>query len=171
MKLYEVNQQLQELLTRLEPDPETGEIPANEDQILEEIHALSLRRDDILRYLAEITLNAQADIRALKEEETRLKDRRTRLERRKENLLSILDRECGGQKTDLGIATLSYRHNSRVEFPDPQKAYAWLRRHKYSDCYRIPDPELSKTAVGKLLDAGEKIPGAEKVPTVSVSLR
>ena len=30
MKLYEVNQQIEDLLTQLEPDPETGEIPANE---------------------------------------------------------------------------------------------------------------------------------------------
>ena len=31
MKLYEVNQEIESLLEALEPDPETGEIPANED--------------------------------------------------------------------------------------------------------------------------------------------
>ena len=29
MKLYEVNQQIEDLMVQLEPDPETGEIPAN----------------------------------------------------------------------------------------------------------------------------------------------
>ena len=35
MKLYEVNQQIEALMVQLEPDPETGEIPANEDELIE----------------------------------------------------------------------------------------------------------------------------------------
>ena len=37
MKLYEVDQQLEDLILQLEPDPETGEIPANEDEIIAQI--------------------------------------------------------------------------------------------------------------------------------------
>ena len=44
MKLYEVNQQLEDLILQLEPDPETGEIPANEDEIIEQINALAMKR-------------------------------------------------------------------------------------------------------------------------------
>ncbi len=51
----------------------------------------------------------------LEAEEKRLKDRRQRMEKRHENLIAILDRECGGQKTDLGVATLCYRKSTRVE--------------------------------------------------------
>lgn len=40
MKLYEVNQQLEELLAKLEPDPETGEILVDDDSIFAEIDAL-----------------------------------------------------------------------------------------------------------------------------------
>ena len=39
MKLYEVNQQIEDLMVQLEPDPETGEIPANEDELIEQINA------------------------------------------------------------------------------------------------------------------------------------
>ena len=62
MKLYEVNQQIEALLYQLEPDPETGEIPANEDEIIAQINALAMRRDDILQYLAKLTLNCRAGI-------------------------------------------------------------------------------------------------------------
>ena len=37
MKLFEVNKQIEELLAKMEPDPETGEIKAGEEEIIEEI--------------------------------------------------------------------------------------------------------------------------------------
>lgn len=40
MKLYEVNRQIEELLGRLEPDPETGEIPADEEEIIARINEI-----------------------------------------------------------------------------------------------------------------------------------
>ena len=44
MKLYEIDQKLEDLILQLEPDPETGEIPANEDEIIAEINALAMKR-------------------------------------------------------------------------------------------------------------------------------
>ena len=48
MKLYEIDQKLEDLILQLEPDPETGEIPANEDEIIAEINALAMKREAIL---------------------------------------------------------------------------------------------------------------------------
>ena len=76
MKLYEVNAQILALLEQLEPDPETGEIPANEAELIAQINALAMRREDILQYLAKVTLNLRAEAAALKAEEARLKKRR-----------------------------------------------------------------------------------------------
>ena len=171
MKLYEVNQQLEELLIQLEPDPETGEVPANEEEILEKINTLALKREDILQYLAKLSLNTKAAVQSMKAEEKRLHDRRVRMEQRQEHLITILDRECGGQKTDLGIATLCYRRSSRVELTDEEAAFAWLQKNGHEECYRIPKPEISKLYVGKLLDAGDKVPGAERVTSTSCYLR
>lgn len=98
MKLYEVNRQIEDLLYQLEPDPETGEIPANEEEIIDQIKALAMRREDILQYLAKLTLNCRAEAAALKAEEERLKARRSRLESKEGHLLAILDRECGETK-------------------------------------------------------------------------
>ena len=170
MKLYEVNQQIEDLMVQLEPDPETGEIPANEDELIEQINALAMKREDILQYLAKLVLNTKASVQALKAEEKRLKDRRQRMDARHDRLISILDRECG-EKTDLGVATLCYRSASHVEFSDEDAAFQWLKENGHDDCYRIPKPEISKLYVGKLLDAGDAVPGAERVASVSCYLR
>jgi len=171
MKLYEVNAQLLDLLEALEPDPETGEIPADEDELVARINALSMERLDILQYLAKQALNTKSAIASLRDEEKRLKDRRQHEENRHDRLINLLDRECGGQKTDLGVATLAYRRTSHVEITDNAAAIAWLKEHGYDAYYRVPPPEIMKAAVSKLIDSGEKIPGVEKVTTVSCFLK
>ena len=171
MKLYEVNQQLEDLILQLEPDPETGEIPANEDEIIAKINALAMKRDDILDYLAKLALDAKATVQCLKAEEKRLKDRRQRMDARHDRLVAILDRECGGKKTELGVATLYYRKANHVEFFDEEAVYQWLKDNGHNDCYRIPKPELFKPSIDKLLFVGNKIPGAKRVTRTSCYLR
>ena len=79
MKLYEVNQLIEDLMVQLVPDPETGEIPDNEDELIEQINSLAMKREDILQYLAKLVLNTKASVQALKAEEKRLSDRRKRM--------------------------------------------------------------------------------------------
>ena len=171
MKLYEVNAQILALLEQLEPDPETGEIPANEAELIAQINALAMRREDILQYLAKVTLNLRAEAAALKTEEARLKKRRESMEAREERLIQILDRECGGQTTNLGVATLSYRKTSRLEITDEAKAVNWLKRHKYTDAIKVVAPTVYKTEVRRLLSAGKKVPGCMVVDDQSCSLK
>ena len=80
MKLYEVNQEIENLLEALEPDPETGEVPANEDEIIAQINTLAMKREDILSYLAKLALDVKASVQAMKAEEKRLHDRRQTME-------------------------------------------------------------------------------------------
>ena len=171
MKLYEVNEAIQSLLLQLEPDPETGEIPMDDDAIIAELNGLQMERSRILEYLAKLTLNIRAEAAALKDEEKRLRDRRASLECRDERLMGILDRECAGEKTDCGVATVSYRKTTRVEVADSEKAVRWLKRTKHLDCFRVPAPEVAKAEVKKLLAAGEKVPGTTLVQDISCSLR
>ena len=163
MKLYEVNRQIEDLMLQLEPDPETGEIPANEDEVIARIDELAMKKEDILQYLAKMALSTKATALGMKEEEKRLHDRRARMDARHDRLMAVLDRDCGGEKTDLGVATLCYRKASHVEFSDENAAYEWLKENGHHDCYRIPKPELSKAFIGKLLESGKKVPGAERV--------
>ena len=171
MKLYEINTEIAALLIALEPDPETGEIPSNEDEIIAQINALAMKREDILQYLAKLTLNCRAEIMALKMEEDRLKKRRYDLDAKAERLLKILDRECDGETTDLGVATLSHRKTSKVEVTDETKAVNWLKRHKFTEAIKVVAPTVYKTEVRKLIAAGKNVPGCTIVEDQAVSLR
>ena len=171
MKLYEINAEIEALLAQLEPDPETGEIPADEDEIIARLNALAMKREDILQYLAKLALNLRAESAALKAEEARLKQRREALEKKEARLIMILDRECAGESTDLGVATLSYRKTSRLEVTDEAKAVSWLKRHKYTDAFKVPAPTVYKTEVRRLLSAGQKVPGCMVVDDRSCSLK
>ena len=170
MKLYEVNQAIEEIFEQM-VDPETGEILSDSESLMAQLESLQMERQRILEYLAKLVLNTRAEAAALKEEEARLKKRRDRLGKKEEQIMAILDRECGGEKTDLGIATLSYRRTSHVEVSDAEKAVRWLKRNKHTDCYRIPAPEVAKAEVKKLINQGTKVPGCAVVEDRSCSLK
>lgn len=171
VKLYEINAEILRLTDQIDFDPETGEILCDIDEIQKEIDSLQMERRSVLSYLAKLVLNLRSEQTALKAEETRLKTRRERLGKREDRLMHILDRECAGEKTDLGIATFSYRHNSHVEVSDAAKAVRWLKRNKYKDAYRIPDPEVVKNEVKKLINSGKKVPGCTVVNDYSCQLK
>ena len=171
MKLYEINEEILRLTDQLAVDEETGEIAGDVDTICASINALQMEKKSILEYLAKLAINLRSEAAAVKAEEARLKERRSRFEKKEERILQILDRECGGEKTDLGVATLNYRRTARLEVSDPDAAVNWLRDHKYTDCYRVPAPEVSKTEVKKLIASGTEVPGCELIEGQSYSLR
>lgn len=171
MKLYEINAEILRLTDQIDFDPETGEILCDIDAIQKEIDSLQMERHSILSYLAKLVLNLRSEEAALKTEEARLKTRRDRLSKKQERLMKILDRECKGVKTDLGVATFSYRSTSHVDVSDEAKAVRWLKRHKYKDAYRVPDPEVAKAEVKKLINSGVKVPGCAVVDDYSCQLK
>ena len=139
MKLYEVNQMIEGIFEQL-VDPETGEIVENE-ALLAQLDSLQMERSRILEYLAKLVLNTRSQMAALKEEEKRLKERRASLERKDTRLMEILDRECAGEKTDCGVATVCYRKTTKVEVGDDATAVSWLMENGHipsfcTACYR-----------------------------------
>ena len=171
MHLYEINAEIALLLQQLEVDPETGEILASSEDIIRQLDTLGMERSRILECLAKVVIETRAEANALKIEEERLAERRRRFERKEERLMQVLDRECNGVKTDLGIATLRYRQNTRVDVRDSSSAVSWLVQNQHSDCIRVKEPEVDKTAVRRLLTDGHTIPGIELVTSQSCSLK
>lgn len=168
MKLYEINSEIETLLSALTVDPETGEIPVDADDIVNRLDELSMERQNVLEYLAKTIINLRADQDAIKAEEKRLKDRRDAMAKREQAIMNVLDRECKGEKTDLGVATVSYRKSETVDF-DPDRnnvcnIVLWLAQNSLFDCYKNPDPVLDKTALKKLIKSGTEVPGV----TISV---
>ena len=159
MKLYEVNMEIERTIEEF-VDLETGEIIGDMEEMQRRLDMLDMERDRILEYLAKLVLNYRAEEKALKEEADRLTDRRKRIGRKEERLLAILDRECGGIKKELGIATVSYRKSTTLEIDDQEKAINWLREHGHEDCIKVMDPTVSKEKAKPLLvKGGIEIPG------------
>ena len=171
MKLYVVNQRMDELMRKLEPDPENGEIRADEEEIIALLSRLSLKREDILENLAKMYLNAKAMLEQIQAEKASLDERSKRMKQKKDSLMKILDLECEGKNADLGVANLCHRKSKSVEVTDSEAAYRWLKRKGHPECYRIHKPEIHKDKVAKLLDDGEKIPGLKRVQTTSCYLK
>ena len=169
MKLYEVNQAIEDIFGLL-VDPETGEVIPDES-LMAQLESLQMERSRILEYLAKLVLNTRSQVSGLKEEEKRLKERRAMLERKDERLMSILDRECHGEKTDCGVATVCYRKTTKVDVSDNATAISWLMENGHPQCYKVPAPEISKSEVKKLLTAGTEVPGVTLVQDYSCSLR
>lgn len=169
MKLYEVNNAIEGIFEQL-VDPETGEFLPDEC-LMEQLSALQMERSRILEYLAKLVLNTKSQVASLKEEEQRLRERRQGYDRKIERLMAILDRECAGEKTDCGVATVCYRKTTRVDVADSEAAFSWLSENGHSNCYRIPAPEISKTEVKRLLTAGTEVPGITLTQDYSCSLR
>lgn len=169
MKLYEVNQAIEDIFSLL-VDPETGEVIPDE-ALLAQLESLQMERNRILEYLAKLVLNTRSQVSELKEEEKRLKERRAMLERKDDRLMAILDRECHGEKTDCGVATICYRKTTKVDVRDDATAISWLMENDHPQCYRVPAPEISKTEIKKLLAAGTEVPGVALVQVYSCSLR
>lgn len=169
MKLYEVNQAIEDIFGLL-VDPETGEVIPDES-LMAQLESLQMERSRILEYLAKLVLNTRSQVSGLKEEEKRLKEHRAMLERKDERLMSILDRECHGEKTDCGVATVCYRKTTKVDVSDNATAISWLMENGHPQCYKVPAPEISKSEVKKLLTAGTEVPGVALVQDYSCSLR
>ena len=170
MKLYEINEQILALMDQVVVDEETGEPLCDIDSIADQIESLQMERKSILVYLAKLVLNYRAEKAAVKAEEDRLQKRRQVLENKEKRLMAILDRECGGEKTDLEVATVYYRASTKVNVTNDSAAIAWLQDN-HDDCLHYQDPEISKNDVKRLLTAGAEIPGVELVNGVTCSLR
>jgi len=171
VKLYEINEEIMRLADQIEFDPETGEILGDADALFAQIDALQMEKNRVLEWVAKFILNLRSEAAALKAEEARLKARRERLSKKEDRLMKVLDRECAGEKRNLGVATFSYRKTSHVDVSDAEEAVKWLKRNKYTDCFRIPAPEVAKAEVKKLINSGTKVPGCAVVEDRSYSLK
>lgn len=175
MKLYEINKAILDILDRMGVDPDTGEVIDGDgdksEETWAELSALQMEKNRILEYLAKEVLNTRADQDALKTEEERLKAKRRVKEKREERLMHILDRECDGVKTDLGVATVAYRRSEVLDVQDTNEAVQWLKDHDLERCIKYIAPEIRKDEVKKLWKGGKQIPGTELVEKRNCSLR
>lgn len=169
-KLYEINEHIDELLRALEPDEETGELPENEEELLDELMAAEEDRASVLKWIAKAALNARSEAMSAQVEAERLTERKRRAKSKEERLLAILDRECGGRKTDLGVATLSYRKSSSLDIDDETACVEWLKDTGNAGAYK-ETISINKVLLKRAMGEENEVPGAHVVSRMSASLR
>ena len=163
MKLYEIDQQMEEMAEQLEPDAKTEEAKEQYEAALEALQETAGNREGMLTLLAKVALNAKEKAESAKAEEQRLASSRKKQEKKQDRMIAILDKLCEGKRTDLGVAVLCYKTTTRTKITDEGAAFAWLQEKGYEDCYKIPKPTVYKDSVGRLIDKGLEVPGAIRV--------
>ena len=160
MKLFEINAALEELLNQ--QDPETGELTCDLDQL----DALMMERDEKLEGLALYVKNADAEAKAIREEEKALAERRRSLENKAERAKGFLAEQLAGEKFSTPKVAVSYRKSEQVEV-----SMAFFTEESNERFLRFRDPEADKTAIKNALKAGETVPGAELVSKTNMILK
>lgn len=167
MNLYTINAEIARLIEAA-VDPETGEV---DEEALDALNSLQMERGAKLENIALAYKNLRSDAEELKAEEATLRGRREQKERRAESLKGFLARQLDGEKMETPRVAVSFRKSSAVDVRNPMMALAFLESSGYTDCIRVKEPELDKSACKRLIAVGVDIPGMEIVDRKSISIK
>lgn len=165
MNLYEIDSRLRELMDTA-IDPDTGEFLADP----EEWASLQMSKDKKIENTAVFIKDLRADALKLKAEEENLAKRRKSLERKADWLESNLETCLHGQPFESTKCSIKFRRNQEsVHYTSEADAMAWATEYA-QDLISFGKPTLSKSGIKARLQAGENVPGAELIRTVSMKI-
>ena len=158
MKLYELTSAYEQLLEQAEEmDPEVFQdtLESIEDAIEEKA-----------QNIAKLIRNLEGDIEVLKQEEQRLKRRRTSLESKVKSIKDYLKNELEGA----GIDKVKSAHFNISIRNNPPKVLVEDEKLIPSD-YMIPKYSPDKKVLKELLQSGKEIPGVRLIQERGVQIR
>lgn len=166
MKLYEIANEYLELMRVIE----TEDIP--EEYIADTLEAIKGEIEIKADNIACILKNIQADIKAFKEEETRLADRRkvkeNAYDRLKQYLSDVLQR-MEIDKVETPRNSISFRKSEAVEV-DEGAFLEWAREYR-DDLLSYSAPKPNKTEIKKALKDGADIVGTKLIVNKNIQLK
>ena len=162
MNIYEIDQQIAELLEAV--DPETGELLVDE----EAIEALQMERDTKVENLALACKNYSAEADAIGNEIKALTARKKSAENKAENCKRYLNEVLRGEKFKTPKVAVSYTHSKAVVVEDG--FIEWAESNDDS-LLNFADPTINKKAIGQQLKMGAEIPFARLEERVSVQIK
>ncbi len=153
--LYQIDRAIEEALDIAlaeQIDPVTGEILNGN---FEQFERLSAARDEKLENIGAYIKNLTAEAEAIKVEENNLKQRRQATEKRIERLKGYVAdsmQNAGQSKFESPKAACSFRKSTKVDVIDLEAIPA--------EYIKITvEKSANKTEIGKLLKAGQEVPG------------
>ena len=151
MTLYEIDKAITDLA-----DPETGEITD-----FEALDNLQMARDQKIENIACYYKNLVSDAEAIKAEKEALAAR----------LKEYLSYALHGEKFSTPKCAVTFRKTTSVNVDNPSAAIEWAELNGHKECIRYKAPEISKSELGKVLKAGQEVPGAVLVEGISVGVK
>lgn len=162
MNLYQLTNKFEKAMQAITVDPETGEVSG-----FEAVDSLDAAFEDKAEAYAVTIKNLAAEASALKNERDNLKAREDSvkkcMERMKQHLADSM-LAVGKDKISTAKAALSFRKSVQVNITSDVMVPDDL-------CEVVIDRKPDKTAIGKLLKAGETVPGAELVENMNLQVK
>ena len=162
MNLYELTKEFETAMQAITVDPETGEVSG-----FEAVDYLDATFEDKAEAYAITIKSLSAEAAAIKAERDHLKEREDAVKRRMESMKQHLADSMiavGKDKISTPKAALSFRKSVQVSITNDVMVPDDL-------CKVVIDRKPDKTAIGKLLKAGETVPGAELVENMNLRVK
>lgn len=165
MKLYEIANDYLALMQAIDDE----EIP--EEAIADTLEAITGEIEVKADNIACLLKNIDADVKAIKEEEKRLAERRKAKEKAHERLkqyLSDVLQRTGINKIETARNNISFRKSESVEVDE--SFVTWALEYR-DDLIKFGEPTADKTAIKKALKDGAEIVGAQLVVNQNIQIK
>ena len=161
MTLYEIDKAITDLA-----DPETGEITD-----FEALDNLQMARDQKIENIACYYKNLVSDAEAIKAEKEALAERQKVAENKAARLKEYLSYALHGEKFSHAEMRGDVPKDHFRKCGQPFRRHQWAELNGHKECIRYKAPEISKSELGKVLKAGQEVPGAVLVEGISVGVK
>ena len=166
MKLYEIANDYLALMQAIDNE----EIP--EEAIADTLEAIKGEIEVKADNIACLLKNVEADITAIKTEESRLAERRKAKERAHERLKQYLSdtlQNLNIDKVETARNNISFRKSESVEL-DEETFIAWASDNR-DDLLTYSAPKANKTEIKKALKGGAEIVGAQLISKKNIQIK
>lgn len=165
MTLYEIDQELLDLMESV--DPETGEWSGDPEAWAR----LSLERESKIENTACYIKELRGKIITFRDEIRTLQKRQKVLENKEAWLLENLRRSLGGQNFETVRCALKFKANPEaVKITDREAALRWAETYA-PDAIRYAEPELNRADLKTILKNGVEVPGCELARETRLEVR
>ena len=161
MKLYEIDQALEEALNKTVVNEETGEVIVMPD--FELIEQLQMERDKKIENVCRFVKNATSEAKAIADEIKQFTARKKVLENQVDRAKSFVEFALAGEKFESPTVSVTYRTSKSIVVDDMGALPEEFIRYK--------EPEADKMAIKAALKAGETVPGAHEEETKSIQIK
>ena len=152
MKLWEINEQLEELLEAIYTQAEENDGEYDE-QLEEKLEELQIEKENKIEGVTLYYKSLLASSKAIKEEEKALAERRKRAEKRADSIKKWLGFILAGEKFQTSKVAISYRKSEQVIVEDFDSVPEEYQKVKTTI-------DADKTAIKKAIKSGVDVAGA-----------